>query len=313
MWIRLALKARESLEKFLQSMRMVSSLYSLLFVSAGFALSIDYLRAQSGASAVLSLEISTNSLSNWSAVPVAPNMIDTSGRLVSGSVSVGTNTFYRMRIAPTPANTFRGVYMGTHTNVQGAPPFRGEFATIVRSDNTATLVVTDSTSPGSMMAPRFSISADGNFSAIMTDDLIRFEGTVHSNGNIDGSIFIKGNPNRIGTIQGQRKPNTGTHANRDGLWNLGWGVTNVSGNFVGVATAIAAADGAYVAFIAGEGILRDGVSGQFQTNGAINNTSVRGTIVSAQAVSNATAALEGTLTMSNATRGNLIGTLVEPN
>lgn len=305
MRIRLALKARESLEKFLQSMRMVSSLYSLLFFSAGLALPNDYLRAQSSANAVLSLEVSTNSFGNWSVVPVAPNMIDTSGRLVSGPVSVGTNTFYRMRITPTPTNTFRGVYMGTHS-------IGGQFATIVRSDNTATLVVTDSSNTNSMIAPRFAVATNGAFSATMTDGLISLVGFASSNG-VSGSIFRKDIPGLIGTFQGSRKPDNGTHANRDGLWTFGWGVTNASGNFVGLATAIAAADGAYVAFIAGEGILRDGVSGQFQTNGAISNTSVRGTIVSAQAVSTATAALEGTLTMSNATRGNLIGTLVEPN
>lgn len=288
-------------------MRSLSPLCALLAFAAGLALPIDSLRAQSGANAVLSLEVSTNSLSNWSTVPVAPNMIDTSGRLLSGPLSVGTNAFYRMRITPTPTNTFRGVYMGTHT-------IGGDFASIVRSDNTATLVVTDRSNTNSMIAPRFAIATNGTFSATMTDGLISLVGSVTSNGVVSGSIFRKGISGPIGAFQGSRKPDTGTHADRDGLWTFGWGVTNINpdDNFVGLATAIAAADGAYVAFIAGENTPRDGVSGQFQPNGAISNASVGGTIVSAQRPSNATAALEGTLTMSNAT-GSLTGRLVEPN
>jgi hypothetical protein len=261
--------------------------------------------ADSATNVVLTLEKSIGGLTNWTAVPVSPSMIATNGRLDGGLAVNSSNTFYRMRIDRAGTNSFRGIYMGTHT-------FGGKWATFVRADNTATTVVTDTSSPGSMIASSYQIQSDGSFSALMGDSQITFQGSF-SNGSVTGQVKSLAY-GTIGTFDGTRKPDEGDYAYQAGVWVATWGDTNRgTASLVGIAVSIAAADGSFVAHTAGEGTLRDGVASIMTSNGFATNT-VRGILLNSPASSNASKTITGTYnrTYTNSGMGSFSARLVEP-
>ncbi len=264
--------------------------------------------ADSATNVVLTLEKSIGGLTNWTVVPIAPSMIATNGKLDGGSV-VSSNTFYRMRIDRAGTNSFRGIYSGTQIINES---FGGRWSTFVRADNTATTVVTDTFTPGSMIASSYQIQPDGSFSAMMGDSQITFQGAF-SNGAVTGQIKSL-TYGTIGTFTGTRKPDGGDYANQAGVWVATWGDTNRdTNNHVGIAVAIAAADGSFVAHTAGEGTLRDGVASIMTSNGFATNT-VRGILLNSPASSNASKTITGTYnrTYTNSGMGSFSARLVEP-